>query len=80
MGTCAASEPLNFFIYVIYDLWPTYSFLLAPLKMFALASARIYLMIYLIDNKHLDKICDKVGQKFEFLFKLIGCEAYEGAE
>ena len=28
MGTSAASEPLNSFIIVIYDLWPTYSFLL----------------------------------------------------
>ena len=27
-GTSAASEPLNFFIIVIYNLWPTYSFLL----------------------------------------------------
>ena len=80
MGTSAASKPLNFFIIVIYDLWPAYCFLLAPLKMFALATSRTYLMIYLIDNTHLDKICDKVGQKFEFLSKLIGCEAYEGAE
>ena len=28
MGISAASEPLNFFKIVIYDLWPTYSFLL----------------------------------------------------
>ena len=27
MRTSAASEPLNFFIIVIYDLGPTYSFL-----------------------------------------------------
>ena len=28
METSAASEPPNFFIIVIYDLWPTYSVLL----------------------------------------------------
>ena len=30
MGISVASEPLNFFIHVtvIYDLWPTYNFLL----------------------------------------------------
>ena len=28
MGTSTVSEPLDFFIIVIYDLWPTYSFLL----------------------------------------------------
>ena len=28
MGTSAASEPLNFFIILIYDLRPTFSFLL----------------------------------------------------
>ena len=28
MGMSAASEPRNSFIIVIYDLWPTYSFLL----------------------------------------------------
>ena len=37
-------------------------------------------MIYLIDITNIDKICDKVGQKFNFLCKLIGCEAQEGAE
>ena len=49
---------------VSYDLWPTYSFLLAPLKMVALTTSRVYLMIYLIDITHVDKICDYVGQKF----------------
>ena len=58
MGTSAACEPLNFFIIVIYDPWPTYSFLPAPLKMVALAFSRIYLMIYLIAITHIDKICD----------------------
>ena len=28
MGASAASEPRNFFMIVVYDLWPTYSFLL----------------------------------------------------
>ena len=27
MGTSAANESLNFFLIVIHDLWPTYSFL-----------------------------------------------------
>ena len=44
MGTSAGSEPLNFFIIVIYDLGPTYSFLLAPLKKVALTASRIYLI------------------------------------
>ena len=58
MGTSAVSVPLNFFIIVIYDLCPTYSFLLAPLKMVTLTTSQIYLMIYLIDITHIDKICD----------------------
>ena len=59
MGTSAAIEPPDFFIIiVIYDLWPTYSFLLAPLKMIALTSLQIYTMIYLIDITHIDNICD----------------------
>ena len=41
MGKSAASEPPDFFIIVIYDLWPTYSFLLAPLKMIALTPSQI---------------------------------------
>ena len=61
-GTSVASEPLNFFIIVIYDLWPTYSFLLssltATLEIVALTTSRIYLMIYLIDITNIDKICD----------------------
>ena len=84
MGTSGASEPLNFCIIVIYELRPTYSFLptflTAPLEMVALTISRIYLRIYLIDITNIDKICDKVGQKFNFLCKLIGCEAQEGAE
>ena len=39
-------------IYVIYDLWPTYSFLLpfliAPLNMVTLTTSQIYLLVYLI--------------------------------
>ena len=55
-------------------------FLTAPLKMVALTTTRYLLMIYLIDISNIDKICDKVGQKFKFLCKMIGCEAQEGAE
>ena len=58
MGTSAASEPLNFFIIVICDLWPTYSVLLAPLKMVSLTTSQIYLLIYLIYITHIDKICE----------------------
>ena len=54
MGTSAASEPLNFYIIVIYAL----SFLLAPLKMVALTTTRINLMIYLIYITHIEKMCD----------------------
>ena len=49
MGTSVASEPLNFFIIVIDDIWPTYGFLLAHLEMVALTPSQIYLMRYLID-------------------------------
>ena len=42
MGTSAASEALIFFIIVIYDLWPSYSFssffMAAPLEMVALTT------------------------------------------
>ena len=48
--------------------------------MVALTTSRIYLIIYLIDITHIDKICDLVGQKFKFLCKLIGCEEQEVAE
>ena len=63
MGTSVASEPLNFFIIVICDLRPTYSFsppfyMTVPLEMVALTTSRIYLMIYVIDITHIDKICD----------------------
>ena len=63
METSAASELLNFFIILIYDLRPTYSFsppfcMTVPLEMVALTTSRIYLMIYLIDITHIDKICD----------------------
>ena len=53
-----ASKPLNFFRIVIYDLWPTYSFLFplltAPLEMVTLTTSRINL----IDITNIDKICD----------------------
>ena len=67
---------------MIYDLLIVFSspFLTAPLEVVPLTTSRIYLMIYLIDITNIDKICDKVGQKFKFLCKLIGCEAQEGAE
>ena len=58
MGTSAAIEPPDFFIIVIYDLWPTYSFLPAPLKMIALITSWVYQMINLIDITHFDNICD----------------------
>ena len=35
-------------------------------------------MIYLFDITNIDKMCDNVGQKLKFLWKLIGCEAQEG--
>ena len=42
MGMRVASEPLNFFIILICELWPTYSFsspfLTAPLEMVALTT------------------------------------------
>ena len=40
MRTSAASEPLNFFIIVLYDLWPTYCFSV-PFLMFSFANGRI---------------------------------------
>ena len=62
MGTSAASEPLNSFVIVIYDLWPTYSFLppflIAPLNMVTLTTSRIYSMIYFMDITNIDTICD----------------------
>ena len=62
MGTSAASEPLNFFIIVIYDMWPTHGFLLffmtAPYEMIALTTSRIYVMINLIYYTNIDKICE----------------------
>ena len=46
----------------IYELWPTYSFLLlfqaAPLTKVALTTSRIDLMIYLIDSTNIVYICD----------------------
>ena len=60
MGTSAASEPLNSFIIVIYDLWPTYFFLLLfhnyAFRNGRIDHFRIYLMIYLIDITNIDKI------------------------
>ena len=61
---------------MIFDLLIN-SFLCAPLKIVAFTTSRIYLMIYLIDITHIDKICDLVDQKFKFLCKLIGCEAQD---
>ena len=62
MGKSAANESLSSFIIVIYDLWPTYSFLhfniTEPLEMVALTTSRIYLMIYLKDVANIDKKCD----------------------
>ena len=63
MGMSAASEPLNFFvvvIYMIFNLLIVFSslFMAAPLKMVALTTSRIYLMVYLIDITNIDKICD----------------------
>ena len=52
----------------------------ATLEMVTLTTSPINLMIYLIDITNIDKICDLDGQKFQFLCKLIGCEAQEGAE
>ena len=49
----------------------------APLEMVAFNTSRIYLMIYLMDITNIAKHAD---QKFKFLFKMIGCEAQEGAE
>ena len=37
-------------------------------------------MIYVLDITNIDKICDLAGHRFKFLYKLIGCEAQEGAE
>ena len=62
MGTSAASEPLYFFIIVIYDLWPTYSFLLpSHWKSPHWPCHRFTSWFYLIDITHIEKICDKVG-------------------
>ena len=69
MGTSAASEPLNFFIIVIYDLRPTYSFLLfmtVPFEMVAMTTSRIYLMIYLIDITNIDKYVMKLAKNLNF--------------
>ena len=54
MGTSAASEPLNFFIIVIYNLLIVFFsfFMTAPLEMVAV----IISLIYLIDITNIDKI------------------------
>ena len=51
MGTSTVSEPLNFFIIVIYDLLIVFSsfFMTVPLETVVLTTSKIYLMIYLID-------------------------------
>ena len=59
MGTSAASGPLNLFIIVIfmlYDLPKVFSS--PPIENSALTTLWIYLIIYLIDISHIDKICD----------------------
>ena len=46
----------------IYELWPTYSFLLlfqaAPLTKVTLTTSRIDLMINLLDTTNIDKVSD----------------------
>ena len=52
---------------MIYDL--------LILEMVTLNTSQNYLMIYLKDITNIG-----IGQKFKFLWKLIGCEAQERAE
>ena len=49
-----------YLLYMIYDLLIVFSSFLmtASLKLVALTTSRIYLMIYLIDFENNDKICD----------------------
>ena len=54
-------------------------FMNVPLEMVALTTSQIYLIIYLIDITNIDKIRDWVGEKFKFLYKLIGGEVKEVA-
>ena len=58
MGTSVASEPLNFFIIIIYfyDLLPTYSFLFEPLKMVAMTTSWFYLIYITILTKYVIKL------------------------
>ena len=49
MGTNAASEPLYFIIIVIYDLWPTFSFLL-PFPDCVIGNGRIDHLKNLLNN------------------------------
>ena len=49
------------------------------LEMVTLTTARIDLIIYLKDITNIEKICDLVCQKINFLCKLIGCWAQAGA-
>ena len=58
MGMSAASEPLNFFIIVMYETYSfLYFFMTASLKTVALATSQIYLT----DITDIDKICDFVN-------------------
>ena len=77
-----ASAPLNFFIIVVCDLWPTYNYPPPPLSF---GNGRIEHLTVLFNDllnayNNIDKICDYVGQKNKFLCKLISCEVQEGAE
>ena len=49
----------------------------APLEMVTFATSHIYSMVYLIDITYINKI---KSVKLNFLYKLISCEAQEGAE
>ena len=60
MGTSAASEPLNFFIIVIYDLRPTYSFLLLFGRIDHFTE-RIYLIDVTILTKYVIKLAKNLN-------------------
>ena len=47
-------------LYMIFDILIVFSFpfLTDPLKIVELTTSRIYLVIYLIDITHIDKICE----------------------
>ena len=60
MGTSIASEPLNFFIILICEIWIFFSSpsLTAPYEMVALTTKRINLMLHSINVANIDKLCD----------------------